>query len=104
VGKDTAHRGFGWWGGAEKIDYREVSTPLSTRHFSNYQTGEIYGLTHEPERFEQRVLKPRTSIRGLMLTGQDVVSCGVGGALAAGFLTASAVLGKNLLKVATRGG
>jgi hypothetical protein len=30
---------------AGKIDYAELSTPLSTRHFMNYQQGEMYGLS-----------------------------------------------------------
>jgi all-trans-retinol 13,14-reductase len=80
-----------------KVDTFELSTPLTTRHFSNYATGEIYGLEHTPHRFEQRWLKPRTPIAGLYLTGQDIVSCGVAGALMGGVLTASAILGKNLL-------
>jgi phytoene dehydrogenase-like protein len=79
------------------VDTFELSTPLTTRHFCNYATGEIYGLDHTPQRFEQRWLKPRTRLPGLYLTGQDVVSCGVAGALMGGVLTASAVLGTNLL-------
>jgi len=34
----------------------------------------------------------------LYLTGQDIVTCGVGGALSAGLLTTSAITGKNLMK------
>lgn len=84
------------------IDHLEVSTPLSTAHFAAYERGEIYGLAHTPERFAARWLKPRTPIRGLWLTGQDVASCGVAGAMAAGYLTASAMLRRNLLKAAGR--
>ncbi len=83
-----------------KIDHMEISTPLSTKHFSAYEHGEIYGLDHSPARFLNRSLRPRTAIPGLFLTGQDVVSCGVAGALAGGYLTGSAILGKNLLKAA----
>jgi all-trans-retinol 13,14-reductase len=75
------------------IHYMELSSPLSTAHFSNYQHGEIYGLNHDPKRFAQRWLRTDTSVRGLYLTGQDIVSCGVGGALSAGVLTAIRVLG-----------
>lgn len=80
-----------------KVDRYELSTPLTTRHFCNYAQGEIYGIAHSPERFRQRFLRPATPIRGLYLTGQDIVSCGVGGALMAGVLTASAILRRNLL-------
>ncbi len=83
-----------------RIDYFELSTPLSTRHFAGYERGEIYGFEHTPQRFEQRFLRPRTPIRGLYLTGQDVVTCGLAAALAAGYLTASVILGRNLLKQA----
>jgi all-trans-retinol 13,14-reductase len=80
-----------------KVDFAELSTPLSTRHFANYSRGELYGLAHTPERFRQRFLRPQTPIRGLYLAGQDVAVCGVEGALAGGVLCASAVLGRNLL-------
>ncbi len=80
-----------------KIDYYELSTPLSTAHFANYQYGEIYGIDHTTKRFDQKLLKPRTPVKNLYLTGQDIVSCGVGGALFSGLITASAVSGKNLL-------
>jgi len=74
------------------VVYTEVSTPLSTKHFSNYQTGEIYGLSHTPERFTLPFLRPDTKIKGLKLTGQDITLVGVGGAMLAGLLTAISIL------------
>lgn len=81
-----------------KIDYYELSTPLSTAHFTNYQRGELYGIDHDVNRFNQTFLRPKSPIKNLYLTGQDIVSCGVGGALSAGLLAASAITGKNLIK------
>jgi all-trans-retinol 13,14-reductase len=54
----------------------ELSTPLSTEHFANAPRGEMYGLAHTPRRFDSRDLGPRTPIRNLFLTGQDVGMCG----------------------------
>ena len=82
----------------EKIDHYEFSTPLTTQHFVNYKKGEIYGLDHTPDRFKHKFLKPRTPIKKLYLTGQDIVTAGVGGALFAGVLTASAMTGINFMK------
>jgi len=76
-----------------KVDYCELSTPLSTEWFSAYQKGELYGLDHTPERLRQDWLTPRTRIPGLWLTGQDVLTCGVTGAMMAGMLTTMAMVG-----------
>lgn len=76
-----------------KIDYYETSTPLSTDFFCRYSKGEIYGLDHDPQRFEQDWLRPKTKIDGLWLTGQDVLSCGVMGAMIAGLVTAIGIEG-----------
>lgn len=78
-----------------KISYCELSTPLSTQHFVNYSSGEIYGLAHSPERFENYWLRPCSGIENLFLTGQDVSTNGVGGALYGGLLCASAILQRN---------
>jgi all-trans-retinol 13,14-reductase len=86
-----------------KIDYCELSTPLSTRSFTNHQSGEIYGLAHVPERFRLNCLGPRTSVRGLYLTGADVTSAGVTGAMMGGVLSASAILRRNLMSVVRKG-
>jgi len=81
-----------------KVDYYELSTPLTTQHFINYDKGEIYGLDHTPDRFRQRFLKPRTPIKNFYLTGQDVVTAGVAAALFSGVITTTAMTGVNVLK------
>lgn len=80
-----------------KVDVAELSTPLSTRHFTNYARGEIYGLAHSPARFAERQLGPRTPVPDLYLTGQDACSCGIAGAMVGGYLAASAIAGKPLM-------
>jgi all-trans-retinol 13,14-reductase len=74
------------------IQVTEVSTPLSTKHFSNYKNGEIYGLAHSTERFKLPFLRPKTRIKGLMLVGQDITLVGVSGAMLSGMLCATTLL------------
>lgn len=81
----------------EHITFSELSTPLSTRHFSNYSSGEIYGLEHTPKRFSYSFLRPQSPYKGLYLAGQDVVTVGVGGALYSGVLAATKVLNKSVI-------
>ena len=76
-----------------RVDYYEVSTPLSTDWFGGYRHGELYGLAHTAERLRQTWLGPRTRIPGLWLTGQDVLTAGVTGAMMAGMLTTTAMVG-----------
>lgn len=77
-----------------KIDYYELSTPLSTKHFVHYEKGEIYGLDHSPARFRMKELRPKTPIKNFYMTGQDIVTVGIGGALMSGVLTAAHVTSK----------
>lgn len=79
--------------------YAELSTPLSTRWFSQYASGEIYGMDHTPERFAQHSLHPITPIKGLYLSGQDVLTAGVGGAMMGGLVTTCAMLGPKAASV-----
>ena len=81
----------------EAMDYYELSTPLSVKSLANYSKGELYGIDHTPDRFRQRWLKPKTTIKNLYLTGQDIITVGVTSALFSGLLTASAILKKNLM-------
>jgi all-trans-retinol 13,14-reductase len=81
-----------------KVDYYELSSPLTTKHFVNYEKGELYGLEHSSERFEQKFLRPATPIKNFYLTGQDIATAGIGGAAFAGLLTASTITGDNIAK------
>jgi all-trans-retinol 13,14-reductase len=76
-----------------KVDYYEVSTPLSTNWFGGYQRGELYGLEHSQQRLKQDWLRPKTTIPGLWLTGQDVLTAGVTGAMMAGLITTMSMVG-----------
>ncbi len=87
---------------AGHIAHAELSTPITTRHFMNYGQGEIYGIAATPARYAVRGLSARTPIRGLYLTGQDVASLGVVGALFGGVISASAALGRNLMSTVSK--
>ena len=81
----------------DHIEICELSTPLSTKHFSNYANGEIYGLEHTPARFNLLQLRANTNYKNLFLTGQDIVCVGVGAAMFSGLITSIAILKRNLL-------
>ena len=82
----------------EHLDYYELSTPLTVRDLAKYRFGEMYGIDHTPDRFKQKWLQPRTDIKNLYLTGQDILTVGLSSALFSGLITSSAILKKNLLK------
>ncbi len=84
------------------IQHAEISTPLSTRHFSNHQAGEAYGLRATTARFRLRTLSAQTPVPNLFLTGQDVALLGVTGAMFGGIVAASAILGRNLVGKVTK--
>jgi len=79
------------------VDHLELSTPLSTEHFTSYARGEACGLDHSPRRFREGPY-PATPIAGLYLAGQDAWLCGVAGAAFGGVLCASAILQKDLAR------
>jgi all-trans-retinol 13,14-reductase len=81
----------------DKIEIAELSTPLSTRHFSSYAKGEIYGLEHSTARFALKQLRASTPYKNFYLTGQDIVCVGVGSALFSGIITSVVILNRNLL-------
>jgi len=78
-----------------KVDYYELSTPLTIQHFQGYLNGEMYGIEFTPERFKNRSLKPRTPIKNLYLAGQDIVCAGIGGAVMSAIICASAMKNTN---------
>ncbi|RKZ70076.1 MAG: FAD-dependent oxidoreductase [Gammaproteobacteria bacterium] len=82
-----------------KVKHCELSTPLTTQYFMNHQRGEAYGLAHTPQRFKNHFLRPRTPIKNLFFTGQDMATCGVSGALVGGVIASSSILKKNMFSV-----
>lgn len=85
-------------GVTDAVDLAEVSTPLSYERYLRRARGGFMGLEASPARFRQRWLRAPTPVRGLFLSGQDVTSDGVIGALTGGVLAASAVLGEDLMR------
>jgi all-trans-retinol 13,14-reductase len=79
-----------------RVEVAELSTPLSTRHFAGHPHGEIYGLEATPRRFEADI-PVRAPLPGLFLTGADVATSGLTGALAGAALCASAILKENTI-------
>ena len=75
---------------APMVDYHELSTPLSTDHFVRPMAGSIYGIEPTPERFRNRWLRPQTPIEGLFLSGSEITSVGVVGAMMGGVLAVAA--------------
>jgi len=75
------------------VQYSELSTPLSMYDFTSHPGGTIYGLKGTPKRYASPLLTATPPIVGLHLTGADVSSLGISGAMIGGVLAASRVLG-----------
>jgi all-trans-retinol 13,14-reductase len=71
------------------LDYAELSTPISTRHFVRPVMGSIYGLEPTPRRFRTAWLRPRAPIENLFFSGSEVTTVGVMGAMMGGVLAAA---------------
>jgi all-trans-retinol 13,14-reductase len=80
-------------GFAELVAYRELATPLTIEYFTGRASGRMYGLADVPGKYECTVLRANTPIRGLFLTGSDVCSLGIAGALMGGLSTAARMNG-----------
>ena len=77
-------------------DYVKLWTPLDTKKHINSPYGESEGVNMSQNYYcssYNKYLQPRTKIKGLYLTGQDCLSCGVAGALSGGWMAAESILG-----------
>ena len=84
---------------APLVVHSELSTPLSSVAFTAAEHGGVYGLEASPRRFLSTALRARTPVTGLYLTGQDVGSAGITGAMMGGMLAAVAFNPKLLPKM-----
>jgi all-trans-retinol 13,14-reductase len=82
----------------ELVVHRELSTPLSTREFTDHPGGEIYGIPWTPERARMRWLGHRTPVPGLLLTGADALFPGIVGAMMSGAFAAAAAEGARIFR------
>ena len=76
---------------APLVAYQELGTPLATASFTGHEKGAFYGVETTPRRILSDALSARTPVPGLFLTGQDVMTPGIAGALAGGILGAAAI-------------
>lgn len=76
---------------APLITYHELGTPLATAAFTGHNEGGFYGIETTPRRMMSDAFNARTPVPGLFLSGQDVMSPGIAGALAGGMFGAAAV-------------
>lgn len=77
----------------EQISFYDLSTPLTTEHFTRHPFGAIYGVPATPERFKQPYISNRTPIKNLYLTGADAGMPGIVGVMMSGLATASLIAG-----------
>ncbi|TWU05010.1 phytoene desaturase family protein [Stieleria varia] len=85
------------------VDYYELSTPLTVESFTGHPQGAIYGQACDENRLFRDQWKIKTSLQNLYLTGSDVGTPGVNGAMMAGVMTAAKLLGTfGLARIMTR--
>jgi len=87
----------------DKIDFVDFGTALSNDFYLGTYRGGVYGLAHTPERFQQQWLKSSTPIKNLFLSGQDVTSCGIAGALTGGYLCAYSIAPSSFVRHCVHG-
>jgi all-trans-retinol 13,14-reductase len=76
---------------ADLVVYRELGTPFATASFTGHEKGAIYGVETTPRRMLSQALNAATPVDGLYLTGQDVMTPGIAGALWGGMFGAAAI-------------
>ena len=77
----------------DKVVSFNVATPLTTQYYFNNLDGDSYGMKMDKNRLlNGELVRPRTSIENLYLTGQDIVTMGITGAMMAGIMTANVVM------------
>uniref|UniRef100_A0A4W4E726 Amine oxidase domain-containing protein n=2 Tax=Electrophorus electricus TaxID=8005 RepID=A0A4W4E726_ELEEL len=80
----------------DKLVFQDIATPLTNTHYLGAYLGAMYSAEHNLERFQAEAIARNrcdTPVKNLFISGQDVFSCGIAGAVHGGLLCASTVLG-----------
>uniref|UniRef100_A0A8C5MSZ7 All-trans-retinol 13,14-reductase n=1 Tax=Leptobrachium leishanense TaxID=445787 RepID=A0A8C5MSZ7_9ANUR len=83
----------------DQIDCYTSGSPLTNQHYLGAPVGEFYGAEHDIARLDPEttaVMRAATPVKGLYLTGQDILLCGFAGALNGAMICVSEILGRNL--------
>lgn len=74
------------------VEFFEVGTPLTVKHYTDQPFGEIYGLSGTAERYTiLNDLGVETPVENFYLTGADVSMAGIAGAMFGGVMTFAAI-------------
>ena len=76
---------------ADLVVYRELATPLATVSITGHEHGAFYGVENTPRRVMSSALRMKTPVPGLYLSGQDVATPGIFGAMWGGLLAAASI-------------
>lgn len=73
------------------------STPLTYRDYIGSVSGAMYGIEKFASDPLASKISPKTKVKNLFLTGQDVFMHGILGVTISGFLTAGEILGNEIV-------
>jgi all-trans-retinol 13,14-reductase len=75
------------------VGFKELATPLTVEYFQETSRGNFYGIPGTPGRIGKPWARVTTPVKGLYLTGADVLSLGIMGAAMGGVKTAGVMSG-----------
>ncbi len=87
----------------EAIVSVHTSTPLSYRDYIGNEKGNLYGFVKEASNPMKTFISPKTKIKNLYLTGQNVRMHGILGVTIGAFVTCAEILGRTYLLDKVRG-
>jgi phytoene dehydrogenase-like protein len=76
----------------------DVSTPLTIRDWVNSPNGSAYGIMRSTQQLLSAAMLNRTSVRGLFLAGQSVMSPGILGTITGSLATVQLIIGPERFK------